>query len=160
MRLGWRFWIDLPRFYWFDSFYLLLAAEFLAIPGLRFWESCDSRFCAAKARYSFSGFRKRGRRNGVASDFFPFSSVFFRFLPFSSVFFRFFLLFSFRFLHFFPFSGVFIPGFSEFFRLFLFSSVFFRFLPFHFQKKTGRHRSRDPFCETPIFCRGIRVKGC
>ena len=23
---------------------LLLAAEFLAIPGLRFWESCDSRF--------------------------------------------------------------------------------------------------------------------
>ena len=27
---------------------LLLAAKFLAIPGLRGWESCDSRFCAAK----------------------------------------------------------------------------------------------------------------
>ena len=51
-----------------------------------------------------SGFRKRGRRNGVASDFLPF-------LPFSSVFFR-----------------------------------FFRFI----FRKTGRHRSRDPFCETPI----------
>ena len=33
----------------FDSLFLLLAAEFLAIPGPRFWESCDSRFCAAKA---------------------------------------------------------------------------------------------------------------
>ena len=31
----------LLRFYFFC---LLLAAEFLAIPGLRFWESCDSRF--------------------------------------------------------------------------------------------------------------------
>ena len=62
-----------------------------------------------------SGFRKRGRRNGVASDFFPF---FFRFLPFFS-----FLPFSFRF-HFFPF-------------LLLFSgSESFRFLPF----KTGRPR--------------------
>ena len=70
-------------------------------------------------KYPKFGFRKRGRRNGVASDF----SVFFifRFLPFSSV--------SFRFLP--------------------FSSVSFLFLPFHFQKKTGRHRSRDPFCETP-----------
>ena len=40
----------------------------------------------------YSGFRKRGRRNGVASDFFrslPFLSVFFRFFLFSSVFFRF-----------------------------------------------------------------------
>ena len=63
-----------------------------------------------------SGFRKRGRRNGVASDFLPFSSVFFRFLPF------------------FP----------------CFLSVFFRFFLFHFQKRTGRHRSRDPFPETPI----------
>ena len=51
-----------------------------------------------------SGFRKRGRRNGVASDFF-------RFLPFSSVFFRFFRVF-------FPFSSV-------FFRFLPFSSVSF-----------------------------------
>ena len=31
--------------------------------------------------------------------------------------------------------------------------LFFRFLPFfsfHFQQKTGRHRSRDPFCKSPI----------
>ena len=50
-----------------------------------------------------SGFRKRGRRNSVASDFFlgffPFYSDFsvffrfFRFFPFSSVFFRFFFRF-------------------------------------------------------------------
>ena len=85
------------------------------------------------------GFRKRGRRNGVASDFFPvFFSVFFRFLPFSSVF----SLFSFRFLQF---SSV-------FFRFLPVSSVSFRFFPFFsvsFSEKTGRHRSRDPFCETP-----------
>ena len=79
-----------------------------------------------------SGFRKRGRRNGVASDFF-------RFFPFSSVFFPFFSVF----------SSVFFPFSSVFFRFLPFFSVFFRFFPFHFQKKTGRHRSRDPFCETP-----------
>ena len=71
----------------------------------------------------------RGFEKGVAGTVsLPIFSVFFRFLPF---FFRFFLVF------------------------FPFSSVFFRFLPFvpfHFQKKkTGRHRSQDPFCETPIF---------
>ena len=85
-----------------------------------------------------SGFRKRGRRNGVASDFFRF---FFRFLPFSS-FFSVFSLFSFRFfrsLLFVPFSFCFFP----------FSSVCFRFI-FEKKKKKGRHRSRDPFCETPI----------
>ena len=27
-----------------STHFLLLAAEFLAIPGPRFWESCDSRF--------------------------------------------------------------------------------------------------------------------
>ena len=32
----------IPLIFW------LLAAEILAIPGLRFWESCGSRFCAAK----------------------------------------------------------------------------------------------------------------
>ena len=89
-----------------------------------------------------SGFRKRGRRNGVASDF----SAFFRFLPF-------FLLFPF--LRFFPVSifvlfCCFFFGF-RFFPLFCpFSSVSFCFLPLHYQKKTGRHRSQDPFCETPI----------
>ena len=59
-----------------------------------------------------SGFRKRGRRNGVASDFFrffPFFSVSFRFL---SVFFRFFPFFS-VFFRFFPFSSVFFVSFSE-----------------------------------------------
>ena len=86
----------------------------------------------------------------------PIFSVFFRFLPFSSVFslfsFRFLPFFSvfFRLFRFFPFLSVFFPFFpflSVFFRFFPFLSVFF---PFHFQKKTGRHRSRDPFCETPI----------
>ena len=57
----------------------------------------------------------------VFSVFFPF------FLPFFlSVFFRFLSFFLFRFLP--------------------FSSVFFRFLPFF---SVWRHRSRDPFCETP-----------
>ena len=68
-----------------------------------------------------SGFRKRGRRNGVASDFFRFlrfSSVLFRFFPFLSV-------FSFRFLP--------------------FLSVFFRFFPFHSQKK----KRGDTVRETP-----------
>ena len=52
MRFGWRFWIDLLRFYFTATrlAFLLLAAEFLAIPGPRFWESWDSRFCAAKSR--------------------------------------------------------------------------------------------------------------
>ena len=31
-----------------DSFFFVFVAELLAIPGPRFWESCDSRFCAAK----------------------------------------------------------------------------------------------------------------
>ena len=79
-----------------------------------------------------SGFRKRGRRNRVASNFFHF----FRFLPFSSFFFRFHVF-------------LFLLSFS--------SSDFFRFLPFFSsssvsfsEKKPGRHRSRDPFGETPI----------
>ena len=91
-----------------------------------------------------SGSRKRGRRKGVASDFFPFSV--FPFSSVSSVFFRFF--FRFRFFSFFAVVFFFqVPIFSVFFRFF-----FSRFLPFHLQKKkkkTGRHRSRDPFCETP-----------
>ena len=37
--------------------------------------------------------------------------------------------------------------FTPFFPVFF--PFFFRFLSFHFQK-TGRHRSQDPFCETPI----------
>ena len=58
-----------------------------------------------------SGFRKRGRRNSVASDF-VLSSVFFPFFRFLSSFFPFFLV------------------------LFLFSSVFsFRFFRFIFRKK-------------------------
>ena len=74
-----------------------------------------------KKLWSESGFGKRGPRNGVASDFYPFSFSFsfpfsFRFL---SVFFHFFFPFSFRF-----------------------------FFSFHFQF-FKRHRSRDPLCETP-----------
>ena len=80
--------------------------------------------------------------------FFPFSSVF---LPFFSVFFVFL-----RFLLFFSFLAVFfsVPTFFHF-------SVFFRFffpfssISFSHQKKTGRHRSRDPFCETPTSLFGI-----
>ena len=71
----------------------------------------------------------------------PIFSVFFRFLPFLSVFFLFF-----RF-HFCPF-WMFFSG-SDFFP---FSSVFFHFFLFSsvsLSEKTGRHRSRDPFCETP-----------
>ena len=66
-----------------------------------------------------SGFRKRGRRNGVASGYF----LFFRFLPFSSVF------------------SVSIFPFFAFFFGFLFFSFFFRFLPFFrfifWKKKRG-----------------------
>ena len=76
-----------------------------------------------------SGFRKRGRRNGVA---FPIFSVFFRFLPFSSVFFRFF----------FPFSSV-------FFRFLPFSSVSFRFFPFFFVSFSEKERG-DTVRETPF----------
>ena len=61
------------------------------------------------------------------------------------------------FLVFFPFSSFFSVLFrfpSDFFRFCPFSSVFIRFLPFHFlkkkKKKTRRHRSQDPYCETPI----------
>ena len=45
-----------------STLFLLLAADFLAIPGSRFWESCDSRFCATKLamfhnpRTAFSAF--------------------------------------------------------------------------------------------------------
>ena len=83
-----------------------------------------------------SGFRKRGRRNGVASVFFRCFLDFFHFLPF----------FTFPFLSFF----VFLVGlrFIQFFFRFL-PFFFFCFLPFHFHEETGRHHSRDPFSETP-----------
>ena len=122
------------------------------------------RALAIQASASWSGFRRRGCRNDVASDFFRY---FFRFLPFVlsvcfflfvSVFFRLLRFFSvsFRFFPFFFFSG------SDFIRFLLFLSVVFLFfLSFvfcfllffsrflFFSEKTGRHRSRDPFCETP-----------
>ena len=46
MRFEWRFRIDFLRFYFLAIrlIFSLLAAEFLAIPGPRFRESCDSRF--------------------------------------------------------------------------------------------------------------------
>ena len=70
-----------------------------------------------------SGFCKRGRRNDVASDFFPFS-----------VFFRFFFLFSFVSFFLFCFS---VPICFSFF--FSFSSVFFPFSSVSFsQKKKNR----------------------
>ena len=83
-----------------------------------------------------SGFRKRGRRNGVASDFSSvFLPIFSVFLPFNSL------------LKYLPFSSIFIRfHFSIFF--FFSGSSFFRFLPFHFQKKRGdrfaRHLLRNP----------------
>ena len=89
-------------------------------------------------------FRKRGRRNVVASDFF-------RFLPFSSVFsvffsffcpFPFLFLFFFRFFPFFPFSSVSFP----------FSSV-----SFSEKKKTGRRRLGDRFCETPTLAEILEI---
>ena len=54
-----------------------------------------------------------------------------------------------------PISSVFfcfLPCFLFFFSVFFLFSVFFRFffsVSFSEKKKTGRHRSRDPFCETP-----------
>ena len=121
-----------------------------------------------------SGFRKGGSPERCRFRFFSFFfSVFFRFLPFFSVFFLVFFPFfpfssvSFRFFPFFSVFSVFavfsgsVFFFFRFFRFFPllavccrflpFFSVFFRFFPFHFQKKKkGRHRSRDPSCETPI----------
>ena len=81
---------------------------------------------------SFSGFRKRGHRNGVASDSFRSLPFFHVFSFFSVPFFPFWLFFG-RF-RFFPF---FIP----------FSSDFFPFSSVSFSEKK-RHRSRNPFCET------------
>ena len=51
-----------------------------------------------------------------------------------------------RFFPFFPFLSVFFRFFRFLLFFFPFSSVCFRFI---FRKKTGRHRLRDPFCETP-----------
>ena len=50
LRFRWRFRINFPRSYFtaIRLVLLLLAPEFLAIPGLRFWESCYSRFSAAR----------------------------------------------------------------------------------------------------------------
>ena len=71
----------------------------------------------------------RGFAKGVARTVpLPIFSVFFRFLPF---FFRF------------------LPCFLPFF------SVFFLFSVSFSEKKTGRHRSRDPFCGTPRKCTEI-----
>ena len=76
------------------NFFLLLAAEFLAIPGLRFWESCDSRFCVAKlfthvesflSLFGLSpqfGVGRRGSPRFVRIS--PFSSDLFRFAPWFS----------------------------------------------------------------------------
>ena len=126
--------------------------------------------------WNFSGFRKRGRRNGVASDFsfFPFffSRFFllsFRFLPFFSVFFPF--------LSFFPFFSVFVRfccflGGSDVFRFFHFFPFFcffpfffscFRFLPFflssHFQKKRGDTVRKTPLRNPEFYLPGV-VPGC
>ena len=86
----------------------------------------------------FSRFRKRVA--GMVS-----LPIFFSFFSFFFIFFRFFFRFHFLFLFccFFRVPVFFCPFFP-----FL---PFFHFLPFHFRKNTGRHRSRDPFCETPIF---------
>ena len=89
-----------------------------------------------QAKAIFSGVRKWCCRNGVASDFFRF----FRFPQFSSVFFR----FHFSFLDIF-FGFRFFPFFSRFLPFFSVSSVSFS------AKKTGRHHSRNPFCQTPGF---------
>ena len=78
-------------------------------------------------RGSFPLGNERGRGWGRHGHVYPFQSLSPFDLPFSSfcsvsfLFFRFFLLFS---------------------------SIFFHF-PFRFQRKTGRHSSRDPFCDTP-----------
>ena len=55
VRFRWRFRIDFPRFYCNSThLLLLLAAEFRATPGPRFWESSDSWFCATKFRRAAS----------------------------------------------------------------------------------------------------------
>ena len=90
------------------------------------------------------GISQKGSPERCGFRFIPLVSVFFRFLPFSTLFYPFPFLFLF---------GCFfrVPIFFRFFRFSFFSVFFrfFRFLPFHFPKKTGRHRSRHPFCETP-----------
>ena len=80
-----------------------------------------------------------------------FFSDIFCFLLFSSVFFRFLPFFRFPFF-FFPF-WLFFFCFSLFF--FPFSSVFSFFFHFIFRPKAGRHRSRDPCCETPTMATAI-----
>ena len=54
MRFGWRCRIDFQQFYFtaIRLMFLLLAAEFMATPGPRFWELRNSRFCAAKLQDS------------------------------------------------------------------------------------------------------------
>ena len=64
----------------------------------------------------------------------------------------------FFFFHFLRFFFCPSPFFTPFWLFFFLGSVFFRFFPFSSvsfleKKKTGRHPSRDPFCETPI-CSG------
>ena len=107
-------------------------------PPRDFEEFHDSREFFPKFSRAFpgiwSGFRKRGRRATVSL---PIFSVFFRF-------FRFFVLFSV--------SIFFSPSLAVFLQVSIFSlfSVFVLFI-FRKKKKTGRHRSRDPFWETPIW---------
>ena len=112
-----------------------------------------------------SGFRKRGCRNGAASDVF----LSFRFLQIFS-------LFSFRFLPFF-FVFWFLPfvpflSFFFFFGFLPFFSVSFRFFPFFFfcvfavfAAFSGSDfsvsflvRYRETFCETPKFGTGSEVR--
>ena len=77
--------------------------------------------------------------NGVARmvslPLFPFSCLNFRFLPLFPFFFR--CL---------PFSSRFLPRFLPFSSIFPFFLFLSRFI---LRKKRVRHRSRDPFCETP-----------
>ena len=46
----WRVWVDFLRFYFtaIPLILVLLTAEILSIPGLRFWKSSNSRFYATK----------------------------------------------------------------------------------------------------------------
>ena len=86
------------------------------------------------AVFFFSGFRKRGRQNGIASDFFCF------FFPSRPI------------VFFFPFFFFRIPMFS----------VFFRFLPFFsrlkFRKKSGETPSaRLLLLKSAVFCRKPRM---
>ena len=130
-----------------------------------------SRTEASKSREFVLRGRKRGRRNSVTSDFFRFLPFFLRFFLFFFLFF--FLVFFFSVAIFCCFFFGFRLFFSFFFPVSSFLSVdifsfcffclsgsdfffFFRLLPFFSvslkkkkQKKTGRHRTRDPFCETP-----------